>query len=313
MIRIPRHPLKSLLLITALLLMAIPLISTGCSDDECVCPEPAEPPRVPTHYPADGDTLIKPDPFLTVTFNIEMDPATISAGSFTLYGPRGPVGASVNFDSATATLTPFDILFGNSIYTARVSAGVSSTGGAAMGVDYAWSFTTGNSRLILYPDIEYTLRDSDGDSQPDSIYGGGPPGRFLFVGEIQPLIEDRPVLEFSLDQIVHDEVLEAAIFFTVYDVNDENYDFHMEAWGFSGNGTAEMTDWSSGHLIVAREMTEMHNETTYAFEMTATINNALATGANHAGFRLMANGYTHARIYTLDESDSKAARILLIQ
>jgi hypothetical protein len=250
---------------------------------------------------------------MTVTFDMKMDPWTISAGSFTLEGPSGSVDASVTYDSLTATLTPFDTLYGNSIYTARVSAGVTSKDGAAMGVDYAWSFTTDYSYLLLHPDIEYTLRDSDDDGQADSIYGGGPPSRYLFFGEIQPLIEDRAILEFSLEDIINEQVLEAVIFFTVHDVNDENYDFHLEAWGFRGNGTGELTDWSNGHLIMAREMTEMHNENTYAFDMKATINDALAAGATHAGFRLVVNGYTHAQIYTLNGPENRFPRVILIQ
>ena len=276
-------------------------------------PRAPDPPRIIAHYPANGDTLVKPDTFLTVTFDREMDPWTLSAGTFTLESPGGPVSAAVSCDGTGATLTPFQQLYGSTIYTARISAGVTCKSGTPMGIDYAWSFTTDQSYLLLHPVIEYTLRDSDDSGLADSIYGGGPPGRHLLFGQLQPLIEDRAILEFSLDEIVGDTVLEALIFLTVYEVNDENYDFQMEAWGFSADGTAELTDWDNGYLISSMRMTEMFSETTFAFNMTATINDFLAGGATHVGFRLTASDYTHAKIYTTEGPANKAPRLILTQ
>ena len=296
----------------ALILTAsILLVTIGCSDDT-TCPEPADPPRITAHYPAANDTLVPADTFLTVTFDMDMDPATVSAGSFTLEGPRGIVGASVSLDGATATLTPFEILAGHSRYTARVSSGAASSAGTPMGVDYAWSFTTGSSPLLLYPEIEFTLRDSDGDSFADSIYAGGPPGRYLLTGELGDA-EDRAVMEFSLDEIVHEEVLEALIFITVYDVSLENVPVRMEAWGYSGNGTAEITDWGSGHLIVGYDLDEIHSGTTYAFPMTDAINGALADEAAYVGFRLVLTGGPHAQIYTTSVEEYMRPRLILHQ
>jgi hypothetical protein len=298
--------------IAAALLVTALFLTIGCSD-ECVCPEQSDPPRIIAHYPANGDTLVEPDTFVTVTFDVEMDTATVSAGSFTLERPGGPVSASVSFDGTTATLTPFKNLYGNTIYTARVSSGVTNKAGAPMGVDYAWSFTTDYSNLLLLPEIEYTLRDSNDSDQADSIYGNGPPGLHLLFGQIQPDIEDRAILEFSLEDIIGDEVLAAVLFVTVYDVNDEYFTFTMEAWGFEGNGTAELTDWSNGHLITSREMTSMGNGSTFAFSMLETINSAAAAGATHVGFRLTASDYTHARIYTSDAAENQVPRLLIQQ
>lgn len=290
---------------------SILFISIGCSDD-ATCPEPADPPRIAAHYPAVDDTLVPPDTLLTVTFDMNMDPATISAGSLTLEGPRGTVGASVSLDGATATLTPFEILAGHSRYTAHIAAGVSSASGTPMGVDYAWSFTTDASPLLLYPAIEFTVRDSDGDSFPDSIYAGGPPGRHLLFGELGEA-EDRAVMEFSLDEIVHEEVLEAVIFFTVYDVTSESAPVRMEAWGYSGNGSAGIADWSNGHLIAGHELDEIRPGTTYAFPMTDAINGALSEDAAFVGFRVLLTGGPHARIYTTNDPEGYRPRLALMQ
>ncbi len=298
-------------IIAVVLALILAAGSIGCSD-ETTCPVPADPPRIIAHYPANGDTLVEPDTFLTVTFDVPMDPATLSAGSITLEGPLGTVGASVSLNGATVTLTPFDILAGRSIYTARVAAGVSSKAGTPMGVDYAWSFTTDYSPLLLRPDIEFTVRDSDGNSEPDSIYGNGPPGRHLLMGDLGA-VEDRAVMEFPLDEIVHDEVLEAVIIFTIYDATSETTPARMEAWGFPGNGTAETADWSSGHLIVGYDMIEIRSGNSYAFPMTDTINSALAEGATHVGFRVVLSGGPHAQIYTMNWSEDDRPRLLIHQ
>ena len=309
-----RNPLsrKTVQFELALIMTAsILFISFGCSDDTS-CPEPADPPRVTAHYPAVNDTLVPPDTFLTVTFDKNMDPATVSAGSITLEGPRGMVGASVSLDGATATLTPFEILAGRSRYTARVSSGISSSAGTPMGVDYAWSFITYESFLMLYPEIEFTVSDSDGDSFADSIYGGGPPGRHLLTGELGDA-QDRAVMEIPLDEIVHEEVLQAMILITIYDVSPENVPVRMEVWGYSGNGTAELADWDSGHLIVGYDLEEIHSGTTYAFHMEDAVNGALADEAAYVGFRMVLTGGPHAQIYTTNSEESIRPRLILIQ
>lgn len=111
--------------------------AAGCSDDSCNGPGDTKAPRVAGTFPAEGDTNIAPDTVVTVTFGERMDPATISAGSFTLEGPRGPVAAGVSFDGLTATLTPFVQLAGHSLYTAKIDAGVTDLAGNRMGVPYA--------------------------------------------------------------------------------------------------------------------------------------------------------------------------------
>jgi hypothetical protein len=296
----------------ALILTAsILLVSVGCSDDTA-CPETPDPPRITAHYPAVNDTLVPADTFLTVAFDMDMDPATVSAGSFTLEGPRGMVTASVSLDGDTATLTPFEILAGSSRYTARIASGTCSAAGTPMGVDYAWSFTTDVSYLLLYPEIEFTLRDSDGDSFADSIYVGGPPGRHLLVGELGEA-EDRAVMEFPLDGIIHEEVLQAIVFITVYDVSLETVPVRIETWGYTGNGTAEIADWGNGHLIDGYDHENIRSGQTYAFPMTDAINGALADGAAYVGFRVVLTGGPHAQIYTTSAEENLRPRLILLQ
>jgi hypothetical protein len=284
----------------------------GCSDSECNGPSDIKAPRVESIYPVEGEVDIPTDTVVTATFSEEMDPATISAGSFTLEGPNGPIAATVSLNGLTATLTPSVRLGGHSLYTARIDAGVTDLAGNEMGVPYAWSFTTGTTNLILYPDIEFTVRDTNKDDVPDSLFGGGPPGRFLMAGETQTYT-DRAVWEFPLGEIVHDSVLEAIIFFTISESTIQHSDAHVEAWGFSGDGHADLSDWSNGFLIAMYDSLEISTGNTYAFSMTGAINSALDAGATHVGFRLVVTGEPYIEIATTDNPTAyDGAKIVII-
>lgn len=269
---------------------ALVLLVVDCSDDNCVCPETGYGPRVTGTYPQGGSVEIPTDTFLTVVFDKKMDPATISAGSFTLQGPRGPVNGIVSFDSSfTATFTPLERLAGHSVFTARIDAGVRDASGRRMGVPYAWSFSSGTTPLLLYPDIEFTIRDDNGDGSPDSLLGGGPPGRLLQAG-VNGLLVDRAVLEFPLDQIVHDEVIEAMAFIT-FSASSVPYGIaHVESWGFIGNGSGELSDWNNGSLTFAYDDLEVRAGMTIALPIVDVINAALGSGATHVGLRVAVTG-----------------------
>ncbi len=300
------------LLPVACFALLLVLSVAGCSEDDTTCPSEFGAPRVALTYPAEGDTLVPPDTFVTVTFDEAMDPATISSGTFTLEGPRGTVAATVSYHDRTATLMPLVQLAGHSIHTARIDAGVTDIAGNRMGVAYAFSFTSGLARLMLYPDIEFTVRDNGKDGTPDELFGGGPPGRHLQVGDTDTYA-DRAVMEFELGEIVHDEVLEAVLFFTFSASTDPNTPARIEGWGFRGDGEGELTDWSAGHLIRGYDDLEIRENMTVVFPLTDTINDALEAGSTHVGFRLVITGGPHGEIHTtLSPDPDDAPRILIL-
>ncbi len=286
------------------------LTITGCSEDDCGCGATGSKPRVASYYPGNGDTDVPSDTFLTVVFDREMDPATINAGSFTLEGPRGSVSAVVTFDSVTATLTPASPLAGHSSHTARLDRGISDLLGTDMGVPFAWSFTTGKTDLILSPTQEYTVRDEDGAGFPDTLVGGGPPGRMLLTGE-NGVMEDRAVLQFPLTAIAHDSVLAAVGFVTISSSTAPTTPVRIEMWGFTGDGTAALPDWSTGSLVQSLDNIEVRSGQTFAVPMQGTINAALKNGDTHAGFRIVIVGATHVEITTTAGTQNNRPRILL--
>ena len=106
------------------------------------------PPVVTSRSPTAGATDIPVTHTVSATFDEPMNPATISASTFTLRdAANGLVAASVQYDTTnlTATLTPSSALVPSSTYTARVIGGVSGAADAAgnpLSTDVVWSFAT---------------------------------------------------------------------------------------------------------------------------------------------------------------------------
>jgi hypothetical protein len=74
-----------------------------------------------------------------VTFSEPVDPSTIT---FTLSAGGTTVPCTMTYSGTTASFKPATALKKNTLYTARVSAGVRDLAGNAMPIDYFWSFTT---------------------------------------------------------------------------------------------------------------------------------------------------------------------------
>ena len=90
---------------------------------------------------------------VTVTFMDAMDPATITASTFTLTGPGGPVSGSVGYAGTVATFTPATVLAANSTYTATLSLAVKDPAGRSFPGPRSFAFTTavGPSLAITQP------------------------------------------------------------------------------------------------------------------------------------------------------------------
>jgi hypothetical protein len=100
------------------------------------------PPTVVSTTPGDGAPKATT---ATATFSRAIDPATLTASTFTLRQPDGTlVPSSVAYDgnSLTATLTPNAPLAGATTYTARLDGTVSAADGTPLGTPVSWSFTT---------------------------------------------------------------------------------------------------------------------------------------------------------------------------
>jgi O-glycosyl hydrolase len=106
-------------------------------------PPPA--PTVTSTSPAKSATGVPTSQVVTATFSTAMNPATISASTFTLTAPGGAAVAgavSCNSTCSVASFTPSANLLNGTMYTATVTSGAQNAAGTAMASNYTWTFTT---------------------------------------------------------------------------------------------------------------------------------------------------------------------------
>ena len=109
------------------------------------------PPVITATNPVNGAIDVFIDTTVSATFNIAMDPTTITSATFTLIdGSGATVSGTVSYDAASqiAVFMPAANLAANTTYTALVSSLVTDLSGNALGfggTPNPWSFTTGVS------------------------------------------------------------------------------------------------------------------------------------------------------------------------
>ena len=98
--------------------------------------------------PADLAIGVAIDTDITATFDIDIDPATLTPATFTVTGPdltpvRGTVALSS--DGLTAIFTPTSDLASNTTFTATLTTEVKALHGKGVENAKVWSFTTGTT------------------------------------------------------------------------------------------------------------------------------------------------------------------------
>jgi hypothetical protein len=101
-------------------------------------------PTVTSTLPVDGATGVPLGASVSATFSKVMDPATLTATTFTVKQGTTSVSGAVTVDAAsrTATFTPATALQPSLAYAATVTAGARDTEGRALAASYTWSFTS---------------------------------------------------------------------------------------------------------------------------------------------------------------------------
>jgi hypothetical protein len=100
-------------------------------------------PTVVSTIPANGATDVVINTTVSATFNMDMNPATITASSFTVTGAGGTaVAGTVAYSGVTATFTPAAVLSYGAVYTATITTAARNLGGASLANNYVWKFTT---------------------------------------------------------------------------------------------------------------------------------------------------------------------------
>ncbi len=117
-------------------------------------------PQVVATVPAADSTGVAIDQPVTATFDEPLDPATVTAASFTLVPDGGTaVAATVARDSVgtTVVLTPDAPLAYATLYTATLTTAITDTAGVALAAEYAWSFTTAAAPDTTRPAVVLAL------------------------------------------------------------------------------------------------------------------------------------------------------------
>ena len=128
---------------TAFLLL---IFSAGCSDYDKAGSNPTvTAPTVLSVAPLNAASGACPNPLVTATFSVAMNPATINGTTFTLTGPNTtPVTGVVTYaaSSNTAAFTPSSALALSTVYTATITTGATDAYGIALASNFVWTFTT---------------------------------------------------------------------------------------------------------------------------------------------------------------------------
>jgi len=116
-------------------------------------------PSVSSTSPANNGTGQSVKAGITVTFNDDMNPATINSSTFRIN--NGAVTGSVSYDNGTktATFTPTDNLNYATVYTVSLTTGIEDTSGNHMSANYSFSFTTKDRHwtIMVYADADNNL------------------------------------------------------------------------------------------------------------------------------------------------------------
>ncbi len=134
------------------LLAAIAIVSAvfiwGCQKDDFkeilgVCPV------VESTNPENTTAGVPLNQVISVTFNTEMAPATITTSSITLMAGSNQVAGTITYSGRKASFTPSSLLLPNIVYTGKVNTSVKDITGNALQTDYVWTFSTGAINVNL--------------------------------------------------------------------------------------------------------------------------------------------------------------------
>jgi hypothetical protein len=118
------------------------------------------PPTVTSTIPANAATAVPINQSVNAIFSEEMNPATITAATFTLQAAGGAAVTGLVTYSAigdVATFTPAANLAINTVFTGTITTGAKDLSGNALASNYVWTFTTGATADTTQPEIVSTV------------------------------------------------------------------------------------------------------------------------------------------------------------
>jgi len=133
-------------------------LMAGCGQETVTIP------GVVSVTPAQSATGVATNTTVTATFSMAMSPASISTTTFTVVAAGGiAVAGAVTYSGVVATFTPTAALLNGGTYTATITTGAATPGGAELIGNYVWSFLVGAPRNLTPPELVSTV---PGDTAP---------------------------------------------------------------------------------------------------------------------------------------------------
>ncbi len=114
-------------------------------------------PRALSTEPAAGATNVAINGSISVTFSEAMDPATLTAASFTVRAGGADLAGTVIYADSTAVFWPAIHLTSDGSFTATVSTAARSAAGVALAAPHTWTFTSGK---LASPGLPVKLRSA---------------------------------------------------------------------------------------------------------------------------------------------------------
>ncbi|WP_416866192.1 MAG: ice-binding family protein [Imperialibacter sp.] len=145
----------------AAIAMATVVLIAGCNKDKDNDPTPLIPQAV-SSAPANDATDVETSAAVKISFNKNMDAATISSTTFTLLAGTEAVAGTVTYADSTATFTPTNELAASTLFTATLTTGAKDVDGLSLEEDYTFSFTTGLAPDRTAPTVTAITPQNDG-------------------------------------------------------------------------------------------------------------------------------------------------------
>lgn len=100
-------------------------------------------PSVLSTDPLNNATGVYLNKTVSATFNMPMDPSTLTTTIFTLKQGLTTLAGTITYSGSTVSFNPTNELVANTVYFATITTGAKNTSGIALANDFVWSFTTG--------------------------------------------------------------------------------------------------------------------------------------------------------------------------
>lgn len=113
-------------------------------------------PTVSSTNPVNAGTAVPINQKISAVFSEAMDPASITASTFTVTGPGAtPVPGAVTYTAIgnAAIFTPASNLAANATFTATISTGTQDLAGNPLASNFTWTFTTGATADTTLPTV----------------------------------------------------------------------------------------------------------------------------------------------------------------